>query len=570
MPVVGIATVSRIAADAGARMADEGGNAVDAAVAAAIVSAITHPGMCSLGGGGFLTIWPPGARPVTVDGGMEMPGRGQPAERFGGGAIPVHLEYAGGVDTVAGPGSVATPGAVAACAMALERFGRLSWSAALAPAVERAERGFPLPAASREYLGFAHQKIFGWQEESASVLHDARGRLRPAGATIRPEGLADTLRALADGGPDVFYRGEIGRRIAAAVQERGGLLGEEDLAAYEARARPALEVELDGWRLATNPPPAIGGVALAAMLRLMGDRPRGAWTPADLRRLVAAQRRVFAFRRRHLDASEDRVREAERLLRQIAAGRGPEAHGGGGPEVDSWGGPGGGGGYGPEAHGWGGPKAHGEGGPEGGLYGLDAHGGCGPLSSASTLHSSAVDSDGLACSVTLSDGYGSGLMPPGTGFWLNNCLGEAELNGRGYHGWPPGTRLPSNMAPTAGRTSDGSDGSQGSVLAIGSPGADRITTAILETLLAWVRLGLPLQEAVLHPRLHVERTDRGARIACEPGLPVEELGLPCRRFERLSMFFGGVEAAAWEPGGGFELAADPRRTGGTAVGGSRQ
>lgn len=517
MPIVGIATVSRIAADAGARAADEGGNAVDGAVAAAIVSAITHPGMCSLGSGGFLTIWPPEGSPVTVDGALAMPGRGLPPERFGGGGIPVHLEYAGGVDTVVGPGSVATPGAVAACGLAVARFGRLPWSAVLQPAIERAERGFPLPASSHEYLGYAHEKIFGWQEESAAVLHDAEGRLKPAGETIRIEGLADTLRTLAAEGPDAFYRGEIARRMAAAVRDAGGLLGEDDLAAYRAPVRPALRVELDGWRLATNPPPAIGGVALAAMLRLMGDRPRTRWTPEDLRCLIAAQEAVFGYRRRHLDGSEDRAEAAERLLRTASEGELPGLPGAHGP------GPG--------------------------------------LSSPSTLHTSAVDSDGLACAVTLSDGYGSGLMPPGTGFWLNNCLGEPELNGRGYHGWRPGVRLPSNMAPTAGRAPDGS------VLAIGSPGADRITTAILQTLLAYVRLGLSLEEAVLHPRLHAERTEAGRRIAFEPGLPVEALDLPCRRFEGRSMFFGGVEAVASESGGGFELAADPRRTGGTAVGG---
>ncbi len=526
MPRVGIATVSRIAADAGARVAEDGGNAVDAAVAAGLVATITHPGMCSLGGGGFVTIQPPAGPAVTVDGGLEMPGRGRSPEAFGGGGIPVHLEYGGGVDTVVGPGSVATPGAVAACGMAVERFGRLPWATILEPAVERAERGFPLPASSHEYLTFAHREIFGWQGESAAVLHDAEGGLKPAGTSLRIDGLADTLRSLAEGGPDAFYRGDLARRIAAAVEAGGGLLGEEDLAAYRPRLRPALPVGLDGWRLATNPPPAIGGVALAAMLLLMGDRPRGAWRTADLRRLVEAQEAVLGYRRRRLDGSEDRRAEAERLLAAARTGRLPEARSSGtGDEPPS---------------------------SEGGrpLPGL---------SSPSTLHTSAVDSDGLACAVTLSDGYGSGLMPPGTGFWLNNCLGEAELNGRGYHGWSPGNRLPSNMAPTVGRTADGS------VLAIGSPGADRITTAILQTLLAFVRLRLPLEEAVRHPRLHVERAGAGSRIAHEPGLPVEALALPCRSFERLSMFFGGVEGAVLGPGGEFELAADPRRTGGTAL-----
>lgn len=514
MPEVGIATVSGIAAAGGARMAHEGGNAVDAAVAASLVAIITHPGMCSLGGGGYLTIWPPHGPPVTVDGGMEMPGRGQPPERFGAGGFPVHIEYAGGVDTVVGPGSVATPGAVAACGLALELFGRLPWSVVLEPAIESAEKGFPLPAASAEYLGYAHDRIFGWQDESAAALHDAEGDLRPAGAELRIEGLARTLRTLASGGPASFYRGEIARRTARAVQEGGGLLGERDLDAYRARVRPALPLTLDDWSLATNPPPAIGGVALAAMLELMGDRPRGEWTAADIARLVRTQETVLGYRRRHLDASDTREVAGERLLSRIRTGELD-------PELVS--------------------RAPGP-------------------SSASTLHTSTVDGAGLVCSATFSDGYGSGLMPPGSGFWLNNCLGEPELNARGFHGWRPGTRLPSNMAPTAGRSA------AGAALAIGSPGADRITTAILQTLLAYVRLGLPLEEAVLHPRLHVEGTSDDVRVACEPGLPIDALDRPVRRYERRSMFFGGVEAAVLGADGALELAADPRRTGGTAIG----
>ena len=89
---------------------------------------------------------------------------------------------------------------------------------------------------------------------------------------------------------------------------------------------------------------------------------------------------------------------------------------------------------------------------------------------------SATDSDGVACSVTVSSGYGAGMIAEGTGIWLNNCLGEQELNPAGLHARPPGSRLLSNMAPTVGRHDDGS------TLAIGSPGADRITTAITQVL----------------------------------------------------------------------------------------
>lgn len=512
MPRVAIATVSQEAAEAGARIAREGGNAVDAAVAAGLLSTVTHPGMCSLGGGGYALIWPASGAPVAVDGGHEMPGRGLPRERFGDGGIEVHLEYGGGVDTIVGPGSVATPGLLAGLALAAERHGRLPWRLLVEPAWETAREGFPMPASCHAFLVHAHDSIYGHDPRSRAALHGDGGRLLEPGETIRVDGLAETLRTIADEGVELFYDGELGRRIADHVRENGGILTHEDLRSYRAVLREPLAVPLDGWRAATNPPPALGGAVLTAMLRLMDHRPRDGWSDGDLRHLVRVQEAVLGYRRRRLDASEDIAADATRLLEE--AGRGDFAR---------------------------------------------------LRNASSTLHTSAVDSEGTACAITLSDGYGSGVVPPGTGIWLNNCLGERELNRGGYHVREPGTRLPSNMAPTVARRPDGA------LLAIGSPGADRITTAILQVLLDVVRLGTPPEAAVERPRLHVEEGPEGPRIACEPGLPseaLEGLGLPVRAFEGPSMFFGGVELALRSPAGEFETAADPRRIGGTAVGGT--
>ena len=115
----------------------------------------------------------------------------------------------------------------------------------------------------------------------------------------------------------------------------------------------------------------------------------------------------------------------------------------------------------------------------------------------STAHVSAVDAAGTACAVTASSGYGCGITVPGTGIWLNNALGEHELNRGGLHTLAPGERLASNMAPTVGRRPDGA------TLAIGSPGADRITTALAQVLASFAHGGDDLQAAINRPRLHV-------------------------------------------------------------------
>ncbi len=163
--------------------------------------------------------------------------------------------------------------------------------------------------------------------------------------------------------------------------------------------------------------------------------------------------------------------------------------------------------------------------------------------------------------MTVSAGYCSGALPAGTGFYLNNCLGELELHPAGYHGLEPGERLVSNMAPTVAIRKD-------AALALGSPGASRITTAVSSVLVNFLLHGMSLSDAVDHPRLHTEIFEGKPTIAHEPGIPVESIdGLDVRRFPDLSMYFGGVQAAITDEVAGLFAVADPRRTGGVARGG---
>lgn len=501
---VALASSSELAAAAGAAVAGDGGNAVDAAVAAMLVSMNTEPGVCSLGGGGYLTVWAPGAAPVTLDGYVAVPGDGEtrPAsERL---AVPVHLEYGGGVDTVVGPDSIGVPGGVAALGEAAGRWGRLPWRRLLEPVTDLARHGFPLPAASRHYLEYSGTPIYGRAADGHAALHHADGRLKNAGETVVVPHLADSLERIGRLGPAEFYTGELGRAMADFVGQRGGRLNRRDLAGYRVLPRPSLITGMAGWQIATNPPPAVGGAVLAAMLQMLDTPAWSGWDPAGVARLVSVQRAVLGYRRARLDLSDDLQADARALLEH--AGRGELGR---------------------------------------------------LLEAGSTCHTSAVDDTGLACSITMSAGYGAGEMAPGTGIWLNNCLGELELNKRGLEPAPPGTRLPSNMAPTAARSPGGE------VLAIGSPGADRITTAICQALANHLQLGMPLAQAAEQARLHVEFAAAGCRVACEPGPPLQAVTLPVRRFEQLSMYFGGVGAAAWSPERGFSVAADPRRSGGT-------
>ncbi|MDH3729939.1 MAG: gamma-glutamyltransferase family protein [Acidimicrobiia bacterium] len=507
MARVAIAAGSQIAADAGASAAANGGNAVDAAIAASIASMSTDPGVISLGAGSFIAVWPADADPVVIDAYAEMPGRSAPPDRFGTGAQEIHMAYGGGMTSIVGYGSIATPGSVRGFGEASRLFGTIDWSELVEPTVYLAEEGFPLSGAAAEYMTYSHDVIYGWHPETAKALHHPDGSHLKEGETVHIEGMADSLAHIAANGPDSFYTGDIGQAMAEAIVGNGGLVDIDDLREYEAIIREPLRVPLGEWGFATNPAPAIGGATVAAVLQLITDV--DAWDGAGVKRIAEALDVVLGFRRDKLDRSTDLVRDIAALIESSAGGD---------------------------------PSS--------------------VITSPSTVHVSTVDSNGLACAITSSAGYGSGAMIPGTGIMLNNSLGEVELNHAGLHTLAPGTRLSSNMAPSITRNPDGS------VLAVGSPGASRITSAVAETVFNFLRLGMPLDAAVAHPRIHVETFEDERTLAYEPGVEIGDIdGLSLRPFSGPSMYFGGVQAAAWDEIGGLSATADPRRTGGIAFAG---
>ncbi|MGK7950868.1 MAG: gamma-glutamyltransferase [Xenococcaceae cyanobacterium] len=513
-----IASDAQIVVDAGAAVANRGGNAVDAAIAATLSSMSTNLGIISPGASGFITIWRKGENPIVIDAYAEMPGRGLDSVKFGSGMKEAFFDYGGGTSTMVGYGSVATPGIFAGLGLAAEKYGNLPWSEIVAPAQQQVEKGFPLSRVAAEYFSYTHQIIFGWHPDSYQVIHKADGSYLQLGDIVKLPQLAKSLQSIAEGGVDVLYRGELGEKITTEIQANQGLLTLEDLAHYRAIERSPVIINFGDWEIATNPSPAVGGTCLAAMLLLMDQRltylyPKGRsqyeWNAETVRQIAEIQQAVLQYRSNYLEGvSEELIEPAAARLLAMAA-------------KDDW-------------------------------QQL--------TKSPSTIHISAVDSDGLACSISASSGYGSGVMAGGTGLWLNNSLGEIELHPQGLHDLSPGTRLTSNMAPTVCRHADGS------VLAIGSPGASRITTALAQVLFNFISLNLSLEQAISHPRLHFEVFNNTPAIAFEADLNVEALNLTSRQFEGLSMYFGGVQAACWSPTNGLTAAADPRRTGGIAWG----
>lgn len=507
MPRVVTASGTGLAARAGAQVADVGGNAVDAAVAAIVTSMCTEPGVVAPGSSGFLTVDVPGESPVVLDGYAEMAGRGADPARFGSGER-VEMSYGGGVTTIVGYGSVAVPGMFAALDVAHRRWGSVPWRVVVEPAIEAVRAGFPLGSAAHEYLQHTHESIFSWDPASHAALHRSDGTLIGEDDLVFLPDLVDSLSTIAEEGVRTLYEGDLGLTIAAAANQGGGVLTRRDFEEYRVIERTPIDVHLGGWRGATNPPPAVGGVTAAAILALVDHHGLPATEPDRNARLYEYQCAVLGFRGTHFGSGSDIEREAARFLELARAG-----------DVAALSG------------------------------------------SPSTSHTSTADADGNVCAVTVSAGYGSGAMPEGTGFWLNNSLGELELHPAGYHGLPPGTRLVSNMAPTTVRGA-------GEALAIGTPGADRITTALTSVLIRHLVDGETVEAAVAAPRLHAEVSNDAYDVSIESDLqfgcaPVQRV----RVFEGRSMYFGGVQAAAVDAGGGLTGVADQRRTGDVAIGG---
>lgn len=505
MSQIAVATTSQRAADAAREVADGGGNAVDCALAAALVTINTEPGVCALAGSAFITIWPAAGDPVTVDGNVAVPGTGLDEQQRKGGAVQVDVKYGGGVKTLAGTGAVAIPGTLAAIEHAWKKYGSVSWRTIFEPSIRACREGFPLSAACRYYLGYAADCIFNRSADGYAALHHDDGTLLEAGERVIVPHLADSLEAIAEDGARVFYEGEIAAAIAGHCREGGGMLTAADLANYRAIERRPMLIDMGEWCIASNPPPAVGGSVLAAMLLACADLPDKRWSRAALAQLIAAQRACLDFRRHNMDLADDVSLAAARLLESVRSGQ----------LLARW-------------------------------------------TSASTVHTSVVDDAGNGCSITASSGYGSGEMPAGTGLWLNNCLGEIELNRRGLDAGPIGARLPSNMAPCVARGGD-------TVLAVGSPGADRITTALQQFLINYLYFEMPLRDAIAHPRVHVDTSGEVIQLMAEAGLDLPELDLPLKEFPEIVMYFGGVGAAVFDQARGFDAAADPRREGGVFV-----
>ena len=498
-----IAAGHPLTAEAGAAVLRDGGNAVDAALGAMLVSFACEPLLTGLGAGGYMLVVIPGQAPVLLDFFVEAPGRGaDPAARAE--LIPITVSFGDAIQVFnIGAASVGTYGTPVGIHEASARFGRISLADLVVPAARLAREGVEVTV-QQSYVFEILGDIVSSTPESAA-LFAPEGRLLKVGEKIRQPELADALERLGAEGPAPFYSGDIAAAIVEWVSERGGMLTADDLSAYAVIDRRPIRVGYRGRDVLTNPPPSAGGILIGRSLVWLDGEP----SPPGIEQLVAVMERTQSVRTPEFLAGLDDPEFVERFLSASARAERPT---GARPEE-------------------------------------------GPL--GSTTHVTVLDREGWACSVTCSNGSCSGVIVPGTGVHLNNMLGEQDLNPLGFHRHPPGRRLPSMMAPTAVLRDGVAE------LVLGSAGSNRIRSAILQTIVRVIDDRLRAGDAVRAPRVHFE----DGVVYAEPGIEtgaLEAAGRPIARFHERNLFFGGVQAVERDPDGSFWGGGDPRR-GGAAI-----
>ena len=517
-------------AKAGAEILQQGGNAVDAAVAAAFVSFIAEISVVQLGGSGIAHIFDPqSGKSLVYDFFSNAPGlKGTPPEQMD--FEQILIDFGATTQTFQlGRASVAVPGNIFGLCQMAEDYGRLPLKQLLQPAINLAHSGFhiaPFQAETCQLLWMIYTHT-----NSMKRVFAHNGEVVKAHEYVHVPDLEGTLITLAEEGAAFAQNGRLAKAMLQDQATRGGLLTQTDLDNYEVYKVNSIRLPYREYEILLPPPSSTGGVLTAFTLKLLSKFDVTQWTHNSAQHLqllyevMVATNRARPFWEKAIEQkpahiaieqflSDDFVQPyyqnvAEALSQHKAS-----------PFVAE------------------------------------------PNAPNNTSHLSVVDADGLAVSLTTTAGESAGYIVPGTGYIPNNIMGEADLHPKGFHTRPAGERIPTMMTPTIallnGKTR----------LVLGSGGSIRIRSAILQVLSNLLDFGMTLDDAVNVSRVHVE----SGALQCELGYDetavsqLEQMGYPVNRWQNRSLYFGGAHSVSRTPDGQLVAVGDSRRGGATAIG----
>lgn len=475
-----VVSVSAPASDVGAAILAKGGNAVDAAVATAFALAVTHPSAGNIGGGGFMIIRLANGQATTIDYRERAPGKSTSTMYLGAdGKIVRSLTAQGWL-------AAGVPGTVRGLELAHKKYGKLPWAEVVKPAAQLATNGFPLSRALARSLNSQFRNDSAGRPgkmsrfpTSIAAYAKSGGKDWAEGDQIRLTDLGRVLNEIATKGADAFYTGWVADSIDAQMARNGGIITKADLRDYKAVERTPVRGKFLGNEIISMPPPSSGGIVMIETLNLMERMGVASLKPGSaeyLHRRIEAARRAYLDRARYLGDPDfvkmpvDHListKYADSLAKTISATVAANSA----------------------------------------ELGADIVTAALP-ESEETTHFSVVDAQGNAVSntFTLEAGFGSGVVVGGTGFILNNEMGDfnkkpGETNTMGDIGTPanliaPGKRMLSSMAPAI-ITRDGN-----LLLVTGSPGGRTIPNTVLDVILGVTLFKRDVRAAVSAPRIH--------------------------------------------------------------------
>ncbi|MBD8529200.1 MULTISPECIES: gamma-glutamyltransferase [unclassified Massilia] len=537
-----VATISEKASESALAILNGGGNAIDAAVAAAATLGVTDPFSCGIGGGGFMVIYlAKDKRVITIDHRETAPASFTPMTFMDKGK---ELDYE---KAIASGAAVGVPGTVRGWHEALERYGSMNFKQVLAPAIDVANKGFVVSEIF-SHLTRENERKFQ-QFAPTSALYLRNGKALTPGTLLRNPDMAKAYQEIAARGQRAFYEGPMARAIVDAVNRppvtggtsvRAGSMTLADLANYEARIRQPIVSTYRGYEIYGMPPPSSGGVTVAEALNILEGYDLKSLPRADAEHLyLEASRLAFADRNAYLaDPEYVDTPVAGLLSKEFAATRRALIN----------------------------PKRVSANVAAGDPYGYQEDQSV-PLrpeppmlqrESAHTTHFTVSDKEGniVSYTFTIESWGGSGIVVPGYGFLLNNEMTDFDFSGPRPNVPEAGKRPRSSMAPTIALRNGKP------AFTIGSPGGATIITTVLQTIVNYVDLGMPMDAAINAPRLS-ERN--GAVTSVEPGFAgsaqARALEAYGHKWETPPEEIGAANAIVFNPDGTVTAVSEGRRHG---------
>lgn len=489
-------------ARAAADVLNDGGNAMDAAVAAGFASVVAEPVLGGLLGGGLLIVQTPDGKSNLLDFFARVPGVNGPKRTDELEFRKVSVDFGPTTQEFhVGRGAVAVPGTLMGLLEAHRLWGSLPLGRLVEHACHLGRAGVAL-SPQMAFIFRILKPILVYERETSELFAPNGQPLQSDELFLNPV-LADLLEGLAKGGLEGDAFATLKESTLKTFGPPFGLLTESDFELAKPTLRNTNRVLFQKANVILPPPDVLGGALVALGLTLLDSIPPD--VAEDSRRaalwLAEIQREM----------TEARTNDPNEFLQDASIAAFSEA-------LRAW------------------------------MTGVTKNG--------STTHISVVDSSGMAVGITHSNGEGCGIMVPNTGVMANNFLGEADINPDGFHKRPSGEAMPTMMCPTILQTDDG-------LSVLGTGGSNRIRTAILQVIHNLLGLGMSPEEAIAAPRLHVEGALANVET---PGMDPDVVAAldatyqQVIRFEEPNMFFGGVHLAQMTDSG-FSGAGDIRRGG---------